>query len=177
MSRNSPAPRGFRGTPIVFRVGQNTSDGRHFTSFARSEQRTELRYPLEGIRSPCEVPLPPTALSPFGLMARWQVLRELRVTLCQSWWPSPRVERQITHFYPVSIHLSTVSLTLGGHFNYLVARFPQFSHRLFFRRRRFQSRVCQVVRFSSHRPWGWHQPQSVTASPGRATTTWDAARW
>jgi hypothetical protein len=44
----------------MFRVGQNIFDGRHFTSCARSVQRTELRYPLEGLRSPCEVPCPPT---------------------------------------------------------------------------------------------------------------------
>jgi hypothetical protein len=32
----------------MFRVGQNIFDGRHFTSFAGSVQRTELRYPLKG---------------------------------------------------------------------------------------------------------------------------------
>jgi hypothetical protein len=32
----------------MFRVGQNIFDGRHFTPFAGSVQRTELRYPLKG---------------------------------------------------------------------------------------------------------------------------------
>jgi hypothetical protein len=45
----------------MFRVGQNIFDGRHFTSFACTVQRTELRYPLEGFRASCEVPCPPTS--------------------------------------------------------------------------------------------------------------------
>ena len=45
----------------MFRVGQNIFDGRHFTSLARSVQRTELRYPLEGLRPSCEVPCPSTS--------------------------------------------------------------------------------------------------------------------
>jgi hypothetical protein len=36
-------------------------DGRHFTSFACVDQRTELRYPLEDLRSSCEVPCPSTS--------------------------------------------------------------------------------------------------------------------
>jgi len=70
VSRSSPAPRGFRGTPTVSRVGQNTSDGRHFTSFAGSVQRTELRCSLKGIRPSCEVPHPPTSFSPCGSLDR-----------------------------------------------------------------------------------------------------------
>jgi hypothetical protein len=45
----------------MFRVGQNIFDGRHFTSFACVDQRTELRYPLEDLRSSCEVPHPSTS--------------------------------------------------------------------------------------------------------------------
>jgi len=119
VSRNSPAPRGFRGTSSAFRVGQNTFDGRHFTSFARSVQRTELRYPLKGIRPSCEVPFPPTSFSPCGSSDRWQVLRELRVILCQ------RAKGEIKNFCPGLCQLSTKEVPKTSHTNYLGASFPQ----------------------------------------------------
>ena len=83
MSRNSPAPRGFRGTPTCSVSDRTSLDGRHFTSFACSDQRTELRCPLEGFLFLLRGPSPPTSFSPCGLKYRWQVLRELRVILCQ----------------------------------------------------------------------------------------------
>jgi hypothetical protein len=125
VSRNSPAPRGFRGTSSALRVGQNTFDGRHFTSFARSVQRTELRYPSKGIRSSCEVPFPPTSFSPCGSSDRWQVLRELRVILCQRFSPPPRPKREIKHLCPALGHLSTIFVSVASHTNHLVASFPQ----------------------------------------------------
>ncbi len=125
MSRNSPAPRGFRGTSSALRVGQNTFDGRHFTSFARSVQRTELRYPSKGIRSSCEVPFPPTSFSPCGSSDRWQVLRELRVIHCQRFFPRPRAKGEIKNFYPGLCQLSTKEVAKASHTNYLCASFPQ----------------------------------------------------
>ena len=125
MSRSSPAPRGFRGTPTLFRVGQNNLDGRHFTSLASSVQRTELRYPLEGFRSSCEAPRPPTSLSPRGSKNRWQVLRELRETLCQRNLRPPRSEGEIKHLCPELRYLSTTFIKPGSHTNHLVASFPQ----------------------------------------------------
>jgi len=111
----------------VFRVGQNTFDGRHFTSLAGSVQRTELRCSLKGIRPSCEVPHPPTSFSPCGSLDRWQVLRELRVILCQRFFPLPSPKREITNFCPGLRHLSTALVAMRSHTNHLVASFPQRS--------------------------------------------------
>ena len=111
----------------MFRVGQNIFDGRHFTSFAGSVQRTELRCSLERIRPSCEVPHPPTSFSPCGSLDRWQVLRELRVILCQSFFPLPSPKREITNFCPGLSHLSTALVVERSHTNHLVASFPQRS--------------------------------------------------
>jgi hypothetical protein len=125
VSRNSPAPRGFRGTPTMFRVGQNIFDGRHFTSFASFEQWTELHYPPEGIRSSCEAPHPPTSFSPCGSKNRWQVLRELRELLCQRFSPSPRPKGEITNLCPELNHLCTNIDLMYRDTNHLVASFTQ----------------------------------------------------
>jgi hypothetical protein len=111
----------------MFRVGQNIFDGRHFTSLAGSVQRTELRCPLKGIRPSCEVPHPPTSFSPCGSLDRWQVLRELRVILCQRFFPPPSPKREITNFCPGLRHLSTTLGDERSHTNHLVASFPQRS--------------------------------------------------
>jgi hypothetical protein len=111
----------------MFRVGQNIFDGRHFTSFAGSVQRTELRCSLERIRPSCEVPHPPTSFSPCGSLDRWQVLRELRVILCQRFFPLPSPKREITNFCPGLSHLSTALVGERSHTNHLVASFPQSS--------------------------------------------------
>jgi hypothetical protein len=109
----------------MLRVGQNIFDGRHFTSFARSVQRTELRCPLKGFRPSCEVPHPPTSFSPCGSKNRWQVLRELRVILCQTFLPLPSPQREIKNLYPGLGYLSTKSDDGRSHTNHLVASFPQ----------------------------------------------------
>jgi hypothetical protein len=127
VSRSSPAPRGFRGTSTTFRVGQNIFDGRHFTSFARSVQRTELRCPLEGIHPSEEVPHPPASFSPCGSLDRWQVLRELREIPCQIFSPLPSPKREIKNLCPDLGDLSTTSGDERLHTNYLVASFPQRS--------------------------------------------------
>jgi len=153
VSRNSPAPRGFRGTPTMFRVGQNIFDGRHFTSLACFEQWTELHCPLEGIRSSCEAPFPPTSLSPCGSKNRRQVLRELRETLCQRFLPSPRSRGEIKYLCPESRHLSTSFESRGSDTNYLVASFPQEG---------------RAVR---HFLWRWASRRRVTTNRVKRTTS------
>ena len=113
----------------MFRVGQNIFDGRHFTSLACFEQWTELHCPLEGIRSSCEAPFPPTSLSPCGSKNRRQVLRELRETLCQRFLPSPRSRGEIKDLCPELRHLSTSFESRGSDTNHLVASFPQEGER------------------------------------------------
>src|ERR1019366_6833604 len=82
---------------------------------------------LEGFRSSCEAPRPPTSFSPCGSKNCWQVLRELRETLCQRFPPVQGPQGEITTFCPVLGHLSTIFLSKPPHTNYLVARFPQLS--------------------------------------------------
>ena len=130
MSRSSPAPRGFRGTPTLFRVGQNIFDGRHSTPFACSEQRTELRCPFRRIPFLLRGPSSPYFLLPLRLEELWQVLRELRETLCQRFSRLLGPEGEITNFCPVWCHLSTIFSSEQPHTNYLVARFPQLSRPL-----------------------------------------------
>jgi hypothetical protein len=166
VSRNSPAPRGFRGTPTMFRVGQNIFDGRHFTSFASFEQWTELHCPPEGFRSSCEAPHPPTSLSPCGSKNRWQVLRELRELLCQRFLPLPRPKGEITNLCPELIHLCTNFDLMYRDTNHLVASFAQElpSSRPFFRS------VCAAPRVETMprrklRECSLFEPSSVRVAP------------
>ena len=166
MSRSSPAPRGFRGTPTMFRVGQNIFDGRHFTSLAGSVQRTELRCPLKGIRPSCEVPHPPTSFSPCGSLDRWQVLRELRVILCQRFFSLPSPKREITNFCPGLSHLSTALGDERSHTNHLVASFPQRSRLFWERVTRFEVRIrlSRCCKFEL-RSCSFLQPSPVGVTP------------
>ena len=127
MGRSPPAPRGFRGTPPAPRVGQDTASGMHSTPFASRGSRTELRY-----RSRGSVPLAGSLAPRLPLTSRLevggQVLRGLRVSLCQSAGAPPRGKCEIIGLCPTLVPLSTESVATTRETNHLGARFPHRAH-------------------------------------------------
>ena len=161
MGRGPPAPRGFRGTLTAgpCRTDHQLTAGtsRHFPY----EQRTELRCPPGG-SVPLARPLSPSSLSPFGSQDRRQVLRELRVVLCQRLTAAPRDFSKITGFCPVSPGLSTKKFVASRALHRFLPSFTQIRAA----RQRPTKRFRDVLRdrsgragrhavdFSIHRPCG-----------------------
>jgi hypothetical protein len=90
------------------------------------EQRTELRCPVR--RSvPLSRSLPPPSIHPLGPTDRRQVLRELRVTLCQSGESLSNGNRQIRHFCPALTLFCLVFPKTGATINQIGPFFPQLT--------------------------------------------------
>jgi len=102
VSRNSPAPRGFRRHVAPWPVSDRPPfDGGYFTSFV---VRTADRTPLPGGGSvPLARPLTSPSVSPCGSPDRRPVLRELRGSLCQSGEGHVGKNWQLTYFCPVIV--------------------------------------------------------------------------
>ena len=128
MSRSSPAPRGSRRHIIRWPVSDRPPyDGWHFTSFVvtdrgpNSAARWRSSVPLARPLSPPD----PNHLSVLRLIR--QVLRELRVILCQNFWLDVGSNGDIRNFYPIVVTFSTDLFSLSTYFHDLVACFPQTS--------------------------------------------------
>ena len=126
MSRNSPAPRGSRRHIIRWPVSDRPPhDGWHFTSFVvtdrgpNSAARWRSSVPLARPLSPPD----PNPLSVLRLIR--QVLRELRLILCQNFWLGVGSNGDIRNFCPKVVTFSTDLFTLSTCIHDLVACFPQ----------------------------------------------------
>lgn len=126
MSRSSPAPRGSRRHIIRWPVSDRPPhDGWHFTSFVVTD-----RGPNSAARwrssVPLARPLSPPDLNPLSVLRLIrQVLRELRVILCQTFGANVGSNRDIRNFCPIVVIFSTGLFTLGTTSNYLDACFAQ----------------------------------------------------
>ena len=126
MSRNSPAPRGSRRhiTRLPVSDGQ-PFDGWHFTSFVVPNYG-----PNSAVRWWKFVPLarslsPPDPDAPFGSLSRQQVLRELRVILCQTRGTGAWKMMKSGAFAQLLTSLSTGLFARCLITNHLVACYPQ----------------------------------------------------
>jgi hypothetical protein len=126
VSRSSPAPRGSRRHIIRWPVSDRPPhDGWHSTSFVVTD-----RGPNSAARWRSSVPLarplsPPDPNPLSGLRLIRQVLRELRVILCQT--PRAHVgwNPDIRNFCPKVVTFSTGLFTQNTTSHHLVASFPQ----------------------------------------------------
>ncbi len=126
MSRSSPAPRGSRRHIIRWPVSDRPPlDGWHSTSFVVTD-----RGPNSAARWRSSVPLarplsPPDPNPLSGLRLIRQVLRELRVILCQTLRAHVGSNVDIRNFCPKVVTFSTGLFTQNTTSHHLVASFPQ----------------------------------------------------
>ena len=106
------------------RVGQVTVRRLALHVIRRCGPRTELRCPFGG-SVPLARPLSPSSTSPCGSVSVRQVLRELRVILCQTLQADVGSNADIRNFCPKVVTFSTGLFTQSTSLNYLDACFPQ----------------------------------------------------